>query len=316
MVKKVKQRGAALLLVLSGILLMSTMVSTTYLYLSNMLYFVGDSRTKQDDKQLLLGSEGVFFNNIAKEILNREGFGGAYSKLLTSPSAISINNRDVYYSLIDRTSCFNINTLYDSFSNMNKYNKYYPWLVLDNILQLNNIVSSVSNKLMTIFIQYPSNLDHIDSFFLAIGQAFQRGNSIDKILNISSESFLYIAPLICSRNDNKLLININMLNAKSSYLVQAIFMNEITGSDMYKVILSKPAQGWLTVESFFEFLANNSSVDIDRINELKNVEMLKFSNNEYYFSSNFKVDNGDSQLMSLFHVKGNTISVLHRRFIL
>ncbi|EKN6356524.1 general secretion pathway protein GspK, partial [Yersinia enterocolitica] len=30
----------------------------------------------------------------------------------------------------------------------------------------------------------------------------------------------------------------------------------------------------------------------------------------------FKVDNGDSQLMSLFHVKGNTISVLHRRFIL
>lgn len=165
MVKKVKQRGAALLLVLSGILLMSTMVSTTYLYLSNMLYFVGDSRTKQDDKQLLLGSEGVFFNNIAKEILNREGFGGAYSKLLTSPSAISINNRDVYYSLIDRTSCFNINTLYDSFSNMNKYNKYYPWLVLDNILQLNNIVSSVSNKLMTIFIQYPSNLDHIDIFF-------------------------------------------------------------------------------------------------------------------------------------------------------
>lgn len=316
MVKKVKQRGAALLLVLSGILLMSTMVSTTYLYLSNMLYFVGDSRTKQDDKQLLLGSEGVFFNNIAKEILNREGFGGAYSKLLTSPSAISINNRDVYYSLIDRTSCFNINTLYDSFSNMNKYNKYYPWLVLDNILQLNNIVSSVSNKLMTIFIQYPSNLDHIDSFFLAIGQAFQRGNSIDKILNISSESFLYIAPLICSRHDNKLLINVNMLNAKSSYLVQAIFMNEITGSDMYKVILSKPAQGWLTVESFFEFLANNSSVDIDRINELKNVEMLKFSNNEYYFSSNFKVDNGDSQLMSLFHVKGNTISVLHRRFIL
>ncbi len=55
-----KQRGAALLLVLSSILLMSTMVSTTYLYLSNMVYFVGDSRTKQDDKQLLLGSE-VFF---------------------------------------------------------------------------------------------------------------------------------------------------------------------------------------------------------------------------------------------------------------
>lgn len=296
---------------------MSTMISATYLYLSNIIYFVGNSITKQDDKQLLLGSEGIFINNIAKEILNGEDFGGTYSKLLTSNSAISINNRDVYYSLIDRTSCFNVNTLYDSFGNMN--NKYYPWLVLDNILQLNNTVSSVINKLMTMFAQYPadaSDLDRIDRDFLTIGQAFQRGNSIDKILNISSESFLYIAPLVCSRDDNKLLINVNMLNAKSSYLLQAIFMNEITGSDVYKVILSKPAQGWLTVESFFESLANNSSVDIDRINELKNVEMLKFSNNEYYFSSNFKVDNGDSQLMSLFHVKGNTITVLHRRFIL
>ncbi|EKA26585.1 type II secretion system protein GspK [Yersinia enterocolitica] len=312
-----KQRGIALLLVLSSILLMSTMISATYLYLSNIIYFVGNSITKQDDKQLLLGSEGIFINNIAKEILNGEDFGGTYSKLLTSNSAISINNRDVYYSLIDRTSCFNVNTLYDSFGNMN--NKYYPWLVLDNILQLNNTVSSVINKLMTMFAQYPANasdLDRIDRDFLTIGQAFQRGNSIDKILNISSESFLYIAPLVCSRNDNKLLINVNMLNAKSSYLLQAIFMNEITGSDVYKVILSKPAQGWLTVESFFESLANNSSVDIDRINELKNVEMLKFSNNEYYFSSNFKVDNGDSQLMSLFHVKGDTITVLHRRFIL
>ncbi|HDL6964506.1 TPA: general secretion pathway protein GspK [Yersinia enterocolitica] len=314
-----KQRGAALLLVLSSILLMSTMVSTTYLYLSNMIYFVGDSRTKQDDKQLLLGSEGVFLNKITKDILNSEDFGDIYSKLLTSPSAISINNRDVRYSLIDRTSCFNINTIYDSFSNINKNNKYYPWLVLDNILQLNNIVSSVINKLMTIFIQYPSgasNLDRIDREFLAIGQAFQRGNSIDKILNISSESFSYIAPLLCSRNDNTLLINVNMLDVKNSHLVQAVFMNEITGSDVYKVILSKPVQGWITVESFFEFLANNSSVDINRINELKKVAMLKFSNNEYYFSSNFKINKSDSQLMSLFHVKGNAITVLHRRFIL
>ncbi|HDL8336600.1 TPA: general secretion pathway protein GspK, partial [Yersinia enterocolitica] len=97
-----KQRGIALLLVLSSILLMSTMISATYLYLSNIIYFVGNSITKQDDKQLLLGSEGIFINNIAKEILNGEDFGGTYSKLLTSNSAISINNRDVYYSLIDR----------------------------------------------------------------------------------------------------------------------------------------------------------------------------------------------------------------------
>lgn len=80
----------------------------------------------------MLGFEGIFINNIVKEILNGEDFGGIYFKLLIFNLVISINNRDVYYSLIDRISCFNVNIFYDFFGNMN--NKYYLWLVLDNIL--------------------------------------------------------------------------------------------------------------------------------------------------------------------------------------
>ncbi|HHL2560526.1 TPA: type II secretion system protein GspK [Yersinia enterocolitica] len=314
-----KQRGIALLLVLSSVLLMSTIVSTTYLYLSDMLNFVGDSRTKQDEKQLLLASEDFFLNNIIKEIFTDGDFGRVYIRLLTSPTTIRIKNKKIYYSLIDRTSCFNVNTLYDYFSNTNKNNGYYPWLVLKNILQLNNITSPILNKVMIVLVKDLSNApnsDRIDREFLAIAQALQLGNSIDKLLNISSENFSHIAPLLCSRNDNTLFINVNMLDVKNSKLMQAIFMNEITENDIYKAILSKPVQGWKTGESFFQFIANNSEVSIDRINELKKVDILKFSHNEYYFSSNFQIEKGDSQLMSLFHVRENTITVLQRRFIL
>lgn len=314
-----KQRGIALLLVLSSILLMSAMVSATYFYLSNIIYFAGDSRTKQDEKQLLLGSEDFFINNIIKEILIDGSFSRVYIRLLTTPSTIRINNVNVHYRLIDRTNCFNINTLYGYFNNTNKYNGYYAWLVLRNILQLNDITSSVLNEIMIILsknISGTSNLVRIDGDWGTIEQALQMGNTIDQQLNISSENFSLIAPLLCSRNDNKLLININMLDVKNSILMQAIFMSEITQSNMNKAILSKPLQGWGTVESFFRTLANNSKVDRDRINELKRVSILKFSHKEYYFSSNFQIDNSDSQLMSLFHVRENAITVLQRRFIL
>lgn len=311
-----KQSGIALLVVLSSILLMSSIVSITYLYMSDMLYFVGDSQKKQDEKQLLLGSEAVFFNDITKEMLIGRDFRHIYSGLLASPTTIRVNNRDVHYSLIDRTNCFNINTLYGYFNNNNGY---YPWLILKNILEFNNVTSSVVNKMMRMFIKYPlsrPNLDSVDKEFLAIEQDFLMGKSIDKLLNISHESLSSIAPLFCSRNDNTLLVNINMLDANNSQLVQVIFMNEITEKDMYKAMSSKPTQGWMTVDSFFESLANNLEVDIDKINKLRKIKMLKFSHDEYYFSSSFKGDKGNSQLMSLFHVKGNEITVLQRRFFL
>ncbi|WP_174848554.1 type II secretion system protein GspK [Yersinia artesiana] len=314
-----KQRGIALLLVLPSVLLMSTMLSTSYLYLSEMLFFIGDSRKKQDEKQLLLGSEYVFLNEISKDILIDGGFSGVYFRLLSSPGTIRVNNKDVHYSLIDRTNCLNVNALYNYFINMNKNNEYYPWLVLKNILHLNNITSSVLNEIMMVFVQDRSdafNSNRIDRGFLAIQRTLQIGDSIDKLLNISSENFSHIAPLLCSRNDNTLLINVDMLDFNKVKLMQAIFMNEITENEMHKTILSKPAQGWGTVESFFEFLEKNSGVGIDRINELKKVDMLKFSHNEYYFSSNFKIEKGDLQLMSLFQVRRGVITVLQRRFIL
>lgn len=314
-----KQKGIALLLVLSSIMLMSLMISTTYLYLSDMIYFSESNKIKQSEKLLLLSSEDIFFNNVIKEFLTTKDFGDIYSRLSTSPTAIRINNSNVYYSLIDRTSCFNISALYGYFNNIDKNDRNYPWLVLKNILELNNITSPVINKVMMMFTQYSSSkfdLDNVDQELLAIEQDFLMDKPIDKLLNISDENLSRIAPLLCSRNDNTLLININMLDVNNSKLVQSIFMNEITESDIYKIILSKPAQGWISVESFFEFLTNNSAIDIDKINKLRRVKMLKFSHDEYYFSSNFKIDNSSSQLMSLFHVKENKITVLQRRFVI
>ncbi|MDR5018406.1 type II secretion system protein GspK [Yersinia rochesterensis] len=317
-----KQRGVALLLVLSVILLMSTMVFTAYFYLNDTFYFVANSERNKSEKNLLLGSEGFFLKNIIEKMPTKLHFEAISSLLLTSKSVIKINNRDVRYKLIDRTNCFNVNTLRYNNSYINKDDYIYHWLVLKYLFQLNNITSTVLNELIMDFNHASqdnskqNNINNEHSYsILAIRNALLVGDSIGDLLNINDEDFLKIIPFLCYRNDTKLLINVNMLDVNHIQLLQAIFMNEISESDITKAISFKYNNEFENVESFFDFLVNNATVNIDKINEIRNIDGLSFLHNEYYFSSIFRLESkgGGHQLMSLFHVNEKDIIVLQRR---
>lgn len=313
-----QQRGIALLLVLSTILLMSIMLSTTYFYLSETIFFVGNSKKRQFEKHLLLGAEDVFSNFYFKKYSTKEYLVGFSDLFINSKNIIMLNNKEISYRLIDMTNCFNINTINYHSTNIDN-NALYPWLVLKYILQLNNITSSVLNKIITNFAHSSpadSILGSMPHEHHSLEHYLQLNNSIDKSLNIGDEVFLQLAPLFCSRIDNTLLININMLEDKHSKLIQAVLMNEINESDTSKILLSKPDKGWVTVESFLDFLLKSSFVDTDMINKLLENRILYFTHDEYYFISVFKLgmEGEDYQLTSLFHVKGKDITVLRRRF--
>ncbi|CNH27206.1 type II secretion system protein GspK [Yersinia kristensenii] len=317
-----KQRGVALLLVLSVTLLMSTMVSIAYFYLIDMLYFVANSQLNQSNKRLLLSSEDVFLKNIVEKMLNKASFETIPSMLLTSESVIRINNRDVHYKIIDRTNCFNVNTLHYNLSYINNDDYIYPWLVLKYLLQLNDIQSTVLNEIiMELNHAYQANSKKINinsgygHSVLAIRNALLVGDSIGSLLNIDDEDFLKIVPFLCYRNDTTLLVNINTLKAKHSPLLQAIFMNEINESDINKAILFKSNNKFETIDSFFDFIVTNSIIDINKMNKIRDINRLKFLHDEYYFSSIFRLESkgGVHQLMSLFHMNEKDVTVLQRR---
>ncbi|MBW5817682.1 general secretion pathway protein GspK [Yersinia kristensenii] len=317
-----KQRGVALLLVLSVTLLMSTMVSIAYLYLIDMLYFVANSQLNQSNKRLLLSSEDVLLKNIIEKISSKVSFEAIPSMLLTSESVIRINNRDVHYKIIDKTNCFNVNTLHYNLSYINNDDYIYPWLVLKYLLQLNNIQSTVLNEIIMDFNHaYQDSLKqrNINNGYshsiLAIRNALLVGDSIGSLLNIDDEDFLKIIPFLCYRNDTTLLININTLEAKHSLLLQAIFMNEINESDINKLILFKYNNKLETIESFFDFIVTNSIIDINNMNKIRGINRLRFLHDEYYFLSIFRLESkgGVHQLMSLFHMNEKDVTVLQRR---
>lgn len=317
-----KQRGVALLLVLSVTLLMSLMVSIAYFYLIDMFYFVANSQLNQSNKRLLLSSEDVLLKNIIEKISNKVSFEAIPSMLLTSESVIRVNNRDVHYKIIDKTNCFNVNTLHYNLSYINNDDYIYPWLVLKYLLQLNNIQSTVLNEIIMDFnhaYQDSSKQRNINNGYshsiLAIRNALLVGDSIGSLLNIDDEDFLKIIPFLCYRNDTTLLININTLEAKHSPLLQAIFMNEINEIDINKLILFKYNNKLEIIESFFDFIVTNSIIDINNMNKIRDINRLRFLHDEYYFLSIFRLESkgGVHQLMSLFHMNEKDVTVLQRR---
>lgn len=310
------QQGFALLLVLCAILFMSAIVSITYRDLHGIYYIVENNKNKQFEKQVLLASESFFLEAFNQLIAKGMNFNNISLELLILSDVIKVNDVEVNYRLIDSTNCFNLNAV-------NGNGTIYPWIVFWYILRLNNVTSKKFNERMIDFRFYSKfgfENDYIDSIkdYLVPGEEDILAISYlsDYIIKLSGDDLFKITPFICHRNDGVLLININMLEPKHGKLLQAIFINIISEDNIAKIISSKPDEGWASVESFFEFITENTTIDNDKLDGFKNNLTLKFSHDKYYFSSIFKLyqDKGNYQLMSTFYVNDKGATVVRRRF--
>lgn len=307
-----EQRGIALLLVLCVLLLMSVMVTISSDYWVEMYYLTEKEKKEKENKWLLLAAERFFLNDMIKTVSN-DNF------MINKSANIIINRKNIDVALIEVGNCFNINTLQYSLSKENAKNKAYPWWVLKNILQLENRPSSYLNEIImdsAFFFKTNHKSDHDDiELIFKIKQELLVDDFVESILKID-EFFFNTSPIFCSRNDDKLLINVNMLEARHTKLIQAIFLHVLNEVDITKIILSKPENGWSSVTHFFESIMNDTTIDIDDVLKIINLEMLNFSHDEYHFLSNFKVSDKyiSHQLKSHFYIKNKKITLLDRRF--
>lgn len=315
------QYGIALLLVLSIILLMSGMAFTSNYYWSDMYALFDINERRKLQQWILLENEGEMSKEIISEVLHPKGRSNDLARFFSHPRAIKINESHVYYRVIDKTNCFNIY----SFNNNLCKNKTQPysWRVFKNLLMgaggamsdVNNILDDISYLLkqncceeLNTNIQATSvSSIKLDSF---------KNNLANYLSSHDYEFLLKIVPLICTRNDNTLLINVNALEVEQSKLIQAMFMNIISEEDIINTILAKPVNGWGSIESFFESILSNSMIAIDDIQKVKEVVMSSFSIDEYFITLDFWLDDKNEyyHLTNFLHVKNEEITVLQRRY--
>ncbi|OWF77515.1 hypothetical protein B4900_16385 [Yersinia rohdei] len=198
--------------------------------------------------------------------------------MINQSANIIINRKNIDVALIEVGNCFNINTLQHSLSKENAKNKAYPWWVLKNILQLENRPSLYLNEIIMdseFFFKTNHKSDYDDiELIIKIKQELLVDDFVESLLKV--DEFFSIHHYICSRNDDKLLINVNMLEARHTKLIQAIFFHVLNEVDITKIILSKPENGWSSVTHFFESIMNDTTIDIDDVLKIINLEILSF----------------------------------------
>ncbi|CNC61396.1 general secretion pathway protein K [Yersinia frederiksenii] len=308
----VEQRGIVLLLVLCILLLMSGIVTMSSYYWSDIYYIAGEIKKSNSKRWLLLGAEDTFLKRMTKVISNNKLTNDILPIIISSSDFMEINDNYINFSFIEQINCFNINALQYSTVNDKLLNIIYPWLVFKNILQLKNTTEISIN-----------NMDLNDNYYFYENHKINESHMIsvfpDLLANelLENDKFYFdMSSIFCSRNDDKLLININMLEVKHSKLIQAILLNVINDSVISAAILSKPVNGWSSVKEFFDFIISNSGVVTEDVHKLRDIIAYNFTHDEYYFSSIFRTNAnaGYYQLISLFRIKNNEVIILERRF--
>ncbi|WP_162208240.1 type II secretion system protein GspK [Yersinia pekkanenii] len=298
------------------------MVTTSHYHWSKM-YSLSESNKKiKLEKWLLLGSETVLLAEMFEIPPSNTYSESIATGMREYSQLVNVNNRGFYYKLIDKTNCFNINTLKEYLIS-DEGGNVYSWEVFKNLLSESSIVTPEFNDVIE-KIRYYFKLklsegvnDQENSnpmFILKKDHLFEV--LIDTISDIDKDFFLQIAPLLCIRNDNSLLININMLETGHSKLVQAMFMNIINEKDIIKTIRSKPDNGWDSVPTFLDCMLNNAVIEISDVRKVKEIVMSRFSLDEYFISSVLWLKNKDAyyQLTTYFHIKQKKVTVLRRRY--
>lgn len=307
-----KQRGIALLLVLCILLLMSAMVKISSYYWSEIYYITEKIKNSNSRRWLLLGAEEIFLQEMTVNISSKQLINNISLAIRTSPNFMVINDSYIDFNLIEQVNCFNINALQYFSTDDKSLNTVYPWLVLKKVLQLQNITSMTLNAIGINDDDF-FNVNHKvnDVSVNAALTEILASNLFNVDRFISDKSSIF-----CSRNDDKLLINVNLLEVEQSWLVQAMLLNVINEAVITRAILARPVNGWSSVKDFFDFIFNDLNIDAEDMHKLRNIIVSNFSHDEYYFSSIFRSggDNVSYQLISLFKVKDNHISILERRF--
>lgn len=313
------QRGIALLMVLCALFLMSATVMTSYHYWLEAYSLVKNGQQRQKEKWILLGAEEKVTSDFIKYISNDTYAYDGFRQLISRLNYVKLNNLNIKAKIIDNTNCFNVKSLRIDIHDTDEIIGYYSWKVFKELLLISGIErDETKNIIYRILKSYHSDLVFDD--FADANSGLKSANKINYELNefnllssMNHSDFLKISSILCTRSDNKLLVNINMLKKSNSKYLQAMLLSSVSEQDVYNIILAKPEGGWTDFSLFYNLILANSSMKITSIDKIISDN---FTLDEYYFYCIFWLEHEDSsyQLTSFIHYLNNTITILQRRY--
>jgi len=177
-------------------------------------------------------------------------------------------------SLLDYSTCFNINSLVKPFQNINVKNEVNGEL-FSNLLKLSDIDRSIHNELIDRIYDALDNdslpetygaedLFYIsnDSLSLNPDQLFVHKSQIKNIALLNNNNLARIYSDICAVPSTDLKFNINSLDLMNAKVFLSLF-SELTLNDIERILLNKPINGYTTYKNFVDI----SGIDENKIDK-------------------------------------------------
>lgn len=256
------QRGAALLIVLMLLALMSALAAEMTLGFHSQL-----QRTQRVNHWLQRQYDIELGEKMALARLIQDAKDNDRQTTLrqywAQPQTLRLETGNTLkWQLRDAQHCFNINVLaqapVDSLAT-----QPYPVEVFSALLMNIGIERAKIDKLI------PSIADYIDAddsprfngaeddYYqtrspprLSAGQPIFLPGELRQIKGMTDDIYQQMLPFICVLPESNLAININMLTPHDAPLLRALFLNNITEADAITLLSKHPKEGWLTPDAF------------------------------------------------------------------
>mgnify|MGYP001483491861 FL=1 len=219
----------------------------------------------------IINYESFFIDTlIDNSLLNRN--------LLLAESELNFNIQskfpDLSISLDDYSTCFNLNALVKPFQNIYIKNEEHGKL-FSNLLTLSEIDKNLHNELLDRIYDsldddsLPETFGAEDLFYISNGdlslnpdQLYFHKSQIKNLQMLNGESLNKIYRDLCAVPSTDIKFNVNSLEAENMKVFLALFP-DLNLSDIEKIMLNKPLNGYVT----FKNLTDLTGIDSSKLNK-------------------------------------------------
>ena len=177
---------------------------------------------------------------------------------------------DLTIALEDYSTCFNLNTLVKPFQNINIKNEEHG-KIFTNLLTLSEIDKNLHNELLDRIYDsldddsLPETYGAEDLYYISNGnlslnpdQLYFHKSQIKNVEMLDGETLNRIYSDLCAVPSTDIQFNVNSLQGSNSKVFLALFP-DINLSDIEKIILNRPLNGYITYNNLIDLTGIDSS---------------------------------------------------------
>ncbi|QIR13162.1 type II secretion system minor pseudopilin GspK [Shewanella aestuarii] len=146
--------------------------------------------------------------------------------------------------------------------------------------------------------------------YRAANTLMQHRSELRAVLGYNQDIYLKLRPYICAiPGDNRQLLNVNSIEVEQAALLVGMLDNQISLSDAESVINQRPADGYETIDDFWQ---NSALTSLKAEANFRSSFVI--TSNYFLLRAGAKVDNAVFIMDSVLKRSGNNIDVITRQY--